>query len=80
MTTPLSAPLEVGFDYTRSLGPVFGRFVNGLRERRIEGVRGSDGRVHVPPVEYDPVTAAPLTDFVPVSAEGTVVSWSWMAE
>jgi uncharacterized OB-fold protein len=77
---PLSAPLNVGFDYTRSTGPVLGRFVNGLRERRIEGIRGSDGRVHVPPVEYDPVTAAPLSEFVPVGTEGTVVSWSWMAE
>ncbi|KAA9158229.1 DNA-binding protein [Amycolatopsis acidicola] len=76
-TTPLSAPLDVGFDYTRSLGQVLGRFVNGLRERRIEGIRGSDGRVHVPPVEYDPVTAAPLTEFVPVGEEGTVLSWSW---
>ena len=79
VSTPLSAPLEVGFDYTRSLGPVLGRFITGLREHRIEGVRGSDGRVHVPPVEYDPVTAEPLTDFVPVAAEGTVLSWSWIS-
>ncbi|WP_326833735.1 OB-fold domain-containing protein [Amycolatopsis rhabdoformis] len=78
--TPLSAPLDVGFDYTRSTGPVLGRFVNALRERRIEGVRGSDGRVHVPPPEYDPVTAAPLTEFVEVGTEGTVVSWSWCAK
>jgi uncharacterized protein len=75
---PLSAPLEVGFDYTRSLGPVLGRFMTGLRDRRIEGVRGSDGRVHVPPVEYDPATAHPLTEFVAVADEGTVESWSWM--
>ncbi|ASR35441.1 DNA-binding protein [Prauserella marina] len=79
-TAPLSAPLDVGFDYTRSTGPVLGRFVNALRERRVLGVRGSDGRVHVPPVEYDPVTAAPLTEFVEVSGEGTVVSWSWVVE
>ena len=77
---PLSAPLNVGFDYTRSTGPVLGRFVNALRERRIEGVRGSDGRVHVPPAEYDPATADPLTEFVPVGSEGTVVSWSWCAD
>ncbi|WP_020671824.1 Zn-ribbon domain-containing OB-fold protein [Amycolatopsis nigrescens] len=77
---PLSAPLDVGFDYTRSVGPVLGRFVNGLRERRVEGVRGSDGRVHVPPVEYDPVTAEALSEFVPVGTDGTVLSWSWMAE
>lgn len=77
---PLSAPLEVGFDYTRSVGPVLGRFVNALRERRIEGVRGSDGRVHVPPIEYDPVTADPLSEFVEVGTEGTVLSWSWISQ
>ena len=27
---------------------------------------GSDGRVHAPPLEYDPVTYAPLTDLVEV--------------
>ena len=57
---PLSAPLEIGFDYTRSLGPVLGRFVTGLAQRRILGARGADGRVHVPPPEYDPVTGEPL--------------------
>jgi uncharacterized OB-fold protein len=70
--TSLSAPLNVAFDYTRSLGPVLGRFMTGLRDRRIEGIRGSDGRVHVPPVEFDPVTAHRLTEWVPVSAAGTV--------
>src|ERR1043165_4414878 len=74
--TPLAAPLNVGFDYTRSTGPVLGRFVTALREHRIEGIRGSDGRVHVPPVEYDPVTAEQLSEFVPVADEATVVSWS----
>jgi len=74
---PLSAPLELGFDYTRSLGPVLSRFVTALRDRRVEGVRGSDGRVHVPPAEYDPVTGQPLSERVPVADEGTVVTWSW---
>lgn len=77
---PLSAPLEISFDYTRSLGGVLGRFVNRLAERRIAGVRGADGRVHVPPVEYDPGTAEALTELVEVSQTGTVVSWSWVAE
>lgn len=79
-TAPLSAPLDIGFDYTRSLGPVLSRFMNGLAQRRIEGIRGSDGRVHVPPPEYDPVTAEPLSEFVEVGAKGTVRSWSWCAE
>ena len=69
------------FDYTRSLGPVLGAFMTALRERRILGIRGSDGRVHAPPVEYDPLTAQPLTELVEVGGvggTGTVVSWSWM--
>jgi uncharacterized OB-fold protein len=77
-SAPLSAPLNISFDYTRSLGPVLGRFMTGLRDRRVVGNRGSDGRVHVPPVEYDPVTAAALTEFVPVSSTGTVTSWTWV--
>lgn len=74
---PLSAPLTLAFDYTRSVGPTLGAFFTALRERRIVGVRGSDGRVHVPPVEYDPVTFAPLTEIVSVGSVGTVNSWSW---
>ena len=77
MTAPLEAPLELEFAYTRSLGPVLGRFMTGLRSRRITGVRGSDGRVHVPPVEYDPVTSAPLSEPVDVADEGTVTTWTW---
>jgi uncharacterized OB-fold protein len=76
--TSLSAPLNVGFDYTRSLGPVLGRFMTGLRDRRIEGIRGSDGRVHVPPVEFDPGTARKLTDWVTVGTAGTVTTWTWV--
>ena len=77
---PLSAPLTLSFDYTRSVGPTLSKFFTALRERRILGVRGSDGRVHVPPAEYDPVTYEPLGEMVPVSTVGTVVSWTWQAE
>jgi uncharacterized protein len=77
---PLSAPLEISFDYTRSLGPVLTRFMAGLGERRILGSRGADGRVYVPPAEYDPVTFAPPTEFVPVGPAGTVRTWSWQPE
>jgi uncharacterized OB-fold protein len=76
---PLSAPIELTFDYTRSLGPTLGRFMTGLAQGQVVGVRVSDGRVFVPPIEYDPVTGAAVSDFVPVSAEGTVVSWTWAA-
>lgn len=77
---PLSAPLTLSFDYTRSVGPTLSEFFTALRSRRVVGVRGSDGRVHVPAVEYDPVTCAPLTEIVPVAGVGTVLSWTWQAQ
>ncbi|MEU5407757.1 Zn-ribbon domain-containing OB-fold protein [Nocardia asteroides] len=76
----LSAPLRVQFDYTRSVGPIIGAFLTGLRDRRILGVRGSDGRVLVPAQEYDPITSAPLAELVQVESTGTVQSWTWVAE
>jgi uncharacterized OB-fold protein len=77
---PLSAPLKLSFDYTRSVGPTLSQFFTALRERRIVGVRGSDGRVYVPPAEFDPVTYERLTEIVPVATVGTVVSWTWQPE
>lgn len=79
-TAPLRAPLDIEFDYTRSLGPVLSQFMTALAERRILGARGADGRVHAPPFEYDPVTAEPPRALTEVGPEGTVVSWSWMPE
>ncbi len=76
---PLSAPLRLSFDYTRSVGPLLSQFFTALRGRRIVGVRGSDGRVHVPPAEFDPVTYERLTEIVPVASVGTVMSWTWQA-
>ncbi|HVQ98220.1 MAG TPA: DNA-binding protein, partial [Mycobacterium sp.] len=35
---PLSAPLTLSFDYTRSVGPTLSKFFTALRERRIVGV------------------------------------------
>ncbi len=80
MNQPLRAPLEIGFDYTRSLGPTLSRFMTALADRRILGSRSADGRVHAPPFEYDPVTLAPPADLVAVGPEGTVTSWSWAPE
>ncbi|MFI0779897.1 Zn-ribbon domain-containing OB-fold protein [Streptomyces sp. NPDC021212] len=73
----LQAPLVVEFPFTRSLGPVQSAFLTGLRERTVLGVRTSDGRVLVPPVEYDPATADELRDLVQVAPTGTVTTWAW---
>ena len=80
MTRTLSAPVTVAFDYTRSTGPVVGRFLTGLRDGVVVGGRTSAGEVVVPPLEYDPVTHEATTDFVEVASVGTVTSWSWVPE
>ncbi len=80
MTRTLSAPVTVAFDYTRSTGPVLGRFLTGLRDGVLVAGRTSDGRVVLPPPEFDPVTHEPTTDFVEVEPTGTVTSWSWVSE
>lgn len=81
MTTEvLRAPLVVEFPFTRSLGPVQSAFLTGLRERTVLGVKTTDGRTLVPPVEYDPVTADEIRDLVEVSATGTVTTWAWNHE
>ena len=80
MTRTLSAPVTVAFDYTRSTGPVVGRFLTGLRDGQVVGARTSDGRVVVPPPEFDPVSHEPVTDFVEVASTGTVTSWTWVPE
>ena len=48
------APLELTYPYSRTAGAVLTRFFQGLAAGRIEGNRTADGRVHVPPVEFDP--------------------------
>ncbi len=66
------------YNYRRSVGPVLGRFFTGLRERKIVGMRGTDGRVLVPPAEADPLTGAALSEFVDVGPSGVVTSWAWV--
>src|SRR3569833_3725739 len=80
MSRTLSAPVTVAFDYTRSTGPVLGRFLSGLRDRQVVGARTSDGRVVVPPPEFDPVTHQQTTEYVEVADAGTVSSWTWVPE
>ncbi|HEX9713897.1 MAG TPA: OB-fold domain-containing protein [Actinomycetota bacterium] len=76
----LTAEHVLEYTYTRSVGPVIGRFFTGLREQRIEGIRARDGRVICPPTEYDPATGEQLDDWVPVADAGEITSWTWVAE
>jgi hypothetical protein len=74
----LTAPHTLQYTYKRSLGSVLGRFFTALRERRILGVRAGDGRVLVPPREYDPESAEALSELVEVGSSGVVTSWAWV--
>lgn len=68
------------FPYTRSVGPITGRFLTGLRDRRIEGVRTRAGRVLVPPLEYDPESGEAVgEEFVEVGPGGVVTTWCWVS-
>ena len=75
-----TAPLLVSYPYSRTVGDTLARFFTSLRDGRIEGTRGSDGRVYVPPAEFDPLTGEPCTEWVLVEPRGTVTSWAWQSE
>jgi uncharacterized OB-fold protein len=76
----LSAPYVLEYTYTRSTGPVIGRFLTALRDGRIEGVRTATGRVLVPPLEYDPDTGEATGEPVAVASSGVVTTWAWVSE
>ncbi|MFI6518738.1 Zn-ribbon domain-containing OB-fold protein [Spirillospora sp. NPDC050679] len=80
-TTEPNHILEFPGGYTRSVGPVIGRFLSELRDGNLVGVRTREGRVLFPPTEYDPDSGEAVTEeFVPVGPVGTVTTWSWVAK
>jgi uncharacterized OB-fold protein len=59
---------------------VIGGFLTGLRDGRLLGIRTADGRVLVPPLEYDPQTGDELDPQLSEVGPGAVVtSWAWVA-
>jgi uncharacterized protein len=72
-----TAPLTLAYPYARTVGPTYGRFLRGLAEGRMVGTVATDGRVFVPPAEFDGRTGEALTTWSEVSTEGTVLSWTW---
>jgi uncharacterized OB-fold protein len=43
------------------------------------GIKASDGRVIVPPIEYDPTTGEDLSELVEVGPGGEVTTWAWVS-
>lgn len=76
----LTAPLVLEYPFSRTTGPVVGAFLTALREGFLVGIEGADGRVLVPPTEYDPYTGEDLSKVVEVGPTGTVTTWAWVRE
>jgi len=76
----LTAPNVVEYPFSRTTGPVIGAFMTGLREGLFVGIKAADGRVIVPPQEYDPVTSDDLTELVEVGSSGVVTTWCWVSQ
>lgn len=74
----LEAEYLFEYAYKRSLGPALSAFFTGLRDQRIVGVKTTDGRVLVPPTEYDERGAA-TGEPVDVGPNGTIEAWAWVA-
>ena len=74
----LHASHVLEYPYSRSVGPVIGAFLTGLRDGKLTGVRGSGGSVIVPPTEYDPATGDDTGELVEVGPGGVVESWAWV--
>ena len=69
------------FPYRRSLGPVIGAFLSGLREQKVLGSRTKDGRVLVPPLEYDPDSGQAVEpELVELASTGVVEGFTWVSE
>ena len=73
---------KLEFPYRRSVGPVIGAFLSGLRDQKVVGIRTGDGRVICPPLEYDPETGEGLsTDaLVDLADTGTVTDWAGVSK
>jgi len=74
----LSAPLIIEYPFKRTTGPIIGAFLTGLREQVLVGSKAEDGRVIVPPAEFDPVSGNDLTELVEVGPEGVITTWAWV--
>ncbi len=71
---------KLEFPYKRSLGPVIGGFLAGLKEQRLLGARTASGRVLVPPLEYDPESGeATEAELIEVGPGGVVRGFTWNA-
>ena len=75
-----TSPHILEYPYQHSAGPVLSSFITALRDGVILGIKGDQGRVIVPPTEYDPDTSEETSGLVEVGPGGVVESFAFVAE
>lgn len=68
----LTAPFLLEYSYKRTVGPIIGAFLTGLRDGKILGAKTVRGPVICPPQEYDPVTGEDIAELVEVGRSGVL--------
>ena len=72
-TNSTTVPVDWHLHYDHSTGPVVGRFLRGLADGRIEGIRCPEcGRVYLPPRAYCERDFVRATEWVEVGTEGVL--------
>lgn len=81
VTEPRTSESTLEFPYSRSLGSTVAAFAAGLRDGRLLASQTRDGRLLMPPLEYDPDTGDAVGDeLVEVGPLATVVTWTWVSQ
>jgi len=76
----LRSEFDLEFTYTRTYGDVMSRFFTELKDQKVLGIKGSEGQVICPPLEYDPQTSEELSEFVEVAETGVINTYSWVSK
>lgn len=72
-TDSITVPVDWHLHYDHSTGPVVARFLRGLADGRIEGMRCPEcGRVYLPPRAYCERDFVRTTEWVEVGTEGVL--------
>ncbi|MBY4212476.1 OB-fold domain-containing protein [Rhodococcus fascians] len=80
MTTPTTTQhVHWDLDYDIHLGETWGRFMNGLKDKKIYANTGGSNKVYVPPMAYCEESFRPNDSWVELSGEGELevftVAW-----
>lgn len=72
----LTAPFVLEYSYKRTVGPVIGAFLTGLRDGKILAAQTRRGPVVCPPQEYDPATGEDILGLIEVGQTGVVQTFA----